>query len=74
MDYQVLLAKALLEITRLESGTIFEVKDLFPPHEWKSYRVETKLDSGSIFLESIRKVEFLVSKNSKEEKTITPDT
>lgn len=49
MDYQVLLAKALLEITRLESGTIFEVKDLFPPHEWKKLTHGNKIGFGQHF-------------------------
>lgn len=49
MDYQQWMSKARSTIERLEPGTVFEVKSLFPPYEWDALEPGGKKAFGRYF-------------------------
>ena len=74
MDYQQWMSKARSTIERLEPGTVFEVKSLFPPYEWDALEPGGKRLLAGIFQTSSNETMSAESKSSNEEKTTIPVT
>lgn len=49
MNYYDYLLKAKGKISELKSGTVFEVKDLYEPLEWKKLSTKEKQSFGRYF-------------------------
>lgn len=53
MDYDIWMNKVLINIGKLEKGTKFVVKDLFPGVEWNTLKPGEKSHLGRLFKKSI---------------------
>lgn len=70
MDYELWAEHALIAInTKVTVGTKFEVKHLFPGHEWEKLSRGEKTTFGRYFSDAVKEGRFPTIKKCEEGKT-----
>lgn len=60
-----LLAQAMLESQKLNSGEVFLVKDLFKGYEWNRIPRNDRLLLGTLFLNQVKKIDGAIKVKEK---------